>query len=176
MTPTTRARLLSRTALALGWLALAFVATVALADEPLPTCTTIFDKDWCRDKPKDIPLCKSWNNTSLEKCQGVAADPNAMPPTPAIIAEGSEIVPAEFYYCKNVPESWLPDWNWACIPWKETNGDPVMRVCYRKYKCVWSGSTDQLCTRGAEVLPANSQPGYDMTDWCFKRVELPPPD
>lgn len=174
MTPTPRARLLSRILLAFGWLAVAFAATVAFAADPPPLCTTTVEKDWCKDKPKEIPLCKGWNSTSLEKCQGIPADPNAQPPVPAVVAEASEIVPAEFYYCKNVPAAWLPEWYWACIPWK-SDGEPVMELCYRRYKCEWSGAVDQLCTRGAEILPANYQPGYTMTDQCLRPESVPAP-
>ena len=128
MTPTTRTRLLSRTALALGWLVLALVATTALADPPVAKC----------DKKLNVG----------ERCPGWKA---AIPPPCTARGENACEVLAQVnvsyndFSCETLV---IPSQEKACvmayIPFGDNEWIPIMINCYTTYNCDWNPALEPI--------------------------------
>jgi hypothetical protein len=161
MTPTIPARLLSRAALAFGWVTLAFFANAALAVNPLPPCDSKIVNNHCEifPQPKDRHYCSQWNKAGEAACQG---DAKAMPP---VASQAREDVQRTFDYCKDVSSAVIElGWTGRCVPWTQ-DGNSVERPCYRVYYCVYD-SAAVTCSRDVDNYDDVPSFAYTWAD-CF---------
>ena len=122
MTPTTRARLLSRTALALGWLALALVATVALADDP--------PQQGNCDSKLEQARCPGWTAAIPAVCTSRDTQPRCT---------GWFEVGLYYDQFKCIPVT-NAAWDKVCYRVLDDFDESIRINCYTTYPCVWNAA------------------------------------
>lgn len=154
--PSTRARLVTRFTVALGWLALGLVATNSLAVDPLPPCVSYkVQVNWCVPAVA-LSVCSDWDGNA-----------NAA----ACVASGKDVVQKKKTECADLP-------NWAigytksvCIDATQ-DGQPVTELCSEQYACVSvnKGTVQQpqwKCERGALLIPPDRRNAKTDSDDCI---------
>ena len=116
-------RALTALMVAIGWIAfIGFVGKSSSAAEAKRFCTTYKITDnWCTPG----------NGAALTKCE----DWNAIANQPNCATNGRELEQVKKQECKDVPSWAQPDWMFACVDAKESNGQPKWETCSVSYAC-----------------------------------------
>jgi hypothetical protein len=167
MTPT-RARLATRLAVALGWLALMallITATTSRAADPKPFCTSYKIKSNFCANPNPTK-CSDWNGaSSLPDCR-VDKDTTR------------EIELFKVTECIPIPGNLQGNYYWlyVCVDAVDNEGQPVREDCYKTYKCKQVAAPSETpplkCARDAEVPPGNKKVAKTTSTDCTSPVPV----
>lgn len=136
MTPTAIARRLSRLTLALGWVTLAFMATVALSAEP---CNTTAVYSSCKQAGVLPPVCSFWLNGTTKEERKTKCN-----------SKTEKNRESNYYSTATVSD---PYWNYQAQEFF------VEYYCWTEYQCVYS-ELDDKCNQGNVLVNYGTLPVY----------------